>query len=93
MGLILPINGQLFDPRGQVVALHPYEIRTLIRFHDLAQKHDWVLVCRRCGHPIQGYNSSHSQRTMAVACQCTEWRCDFGSGPEPTPDTPDSPGA
>lgn len=71
-GLWTPQGEVLVQEKG-VVQITRKEIVMLSNLHEFAQQQGISLVCKRCDSAITGNNNA-STTTLAVACQCREWR-------------------
>lgn len=71
---------KLWTPTGfvetaekDVVPVDRQEIILLSHLQEFAYKHQINIFCKRCEQPIRGQNND-SSKTLAVACQCREFR-------------------
>jgi hypothetical protein len=71
--------GSLWTPDGivnlekSVEQVNRFEIQTLARMHEIAQKFGIALVCKRCDHSFSGANNGQ-ERSPSIACNCRELR-------------------
>lgn len=77
MKMEIPIIGQS-RPESNVVAVPSDVMGFLAKFHEVAQKYQWALVCPKCQQQIQGSNTGHEKTYLAISCACTEWRGSLG---------------
>ena len=72
--LLLP-DGSMVNlmPKDVIDVTNPMERQTFARFHEIAFKYGFSVVCKRCDSAITGKNNDSTQ-IHSVACQCREWR-------------------
>lgn len=72
MGLIRGLDGRQAE-KDVIPVTNPMERQTFARFHEIAHRHEFTVVCQRCNSALTGQNNDSTQ-VMAVACSCREWR-------------------
>jgi hypothetical protein len=66
-------GGVAVQDEKNVTPISQREIVMLSMLHEFAQKHGIAVVCRRCDSSFAGQNNDSSS-TLAIACQCREFR-------------------
>lgn len=70
--LFVPGQGEVYVDRG-MEPINRFELQTLARMHEIAQKFEIELRCRRCGASFLGENNDNTTQP-AIACHCRELR-------------------
>lgn len=68
-------SGGMAPIERDVEPLNREEIVILSKMHEIAQRHQIVLVCRHCDSALTGQNNDDpAVKTLTISCKCRELR-------------------
>jgi hypothetical protein len=70
-------GGGIIPQRQEVTTISAAEMMQLASFHEIAQRHGIVLVCKACDNSFLGDNDGNG-RLWAVKCKCRVLQADMG---------------